>query len=198
MYGKMGIVAMTLAGLMGLTAPAQANTKRFFSATGCTGNTAGDSTILARFKEGCFNYFLGPPSYNFSTNLCGPDAMAVLSIAGNNSDTVDFDTITVNYVNGSLTEPISCTAFVVNASRTTYASSSQNSLFASSLSTSVSGAISWTGSSLPNAGSSIASVRTQSIFCNVPSRYPQMFDGSCFTSSFFSALTSYVVDTVQP
>jgi hypothetical protein len=198
MYGKMGIAAMTLAGLIGLVAPAQANTKRFFSATDCTGNTSGDNSILARFKEGCFNDFLGPPSYNFSTNLCGPDAMVVLPIIGNNSDTVDFDGITVNYVNGSLTEPISCTAFVVNSSGTTYASSSQNSLFASSLSTSVSGAISWTGSSLPNAGSSITGARTQSIFCNVPSRYPQMFEGSCFTSSFFSALTSYVVDTVQP
>jgi hypothetical protein len=195
MYGRMGIVAMTLAGL---AVSAQASTKRFFSATGCTGNTPADNGILARFKEGCFNYFLGPPSYDFSTNLCGPDAVVALPIIGNNSDTVDFNTITVNYVNGSLTEPISCTAFVMNSAGTVFASSTQNSLFASSLTTSVSGAITWTGSSLPNAGSAISSVRTQTIFCTVPSRYPQMFEGSCFTSTFLSAITNYQADTVQP
>jgi hypothetical protein len=198
MYGKMSIAAMTLAGLAGLGVSAQANTTRFFSATDCAGNTPADSSILGRFREGCFNYFLGPPEYNFWTNLCGPDAVVVLPIIGNTSDTVDFDTITVNYVNGSLTEAISCTAFVVNASGTLYASSTKSSLAASSLTTSVSGAFTWTGSSLPNAGSAIPGARIQNIVCSVPSRYPQMYDGSCFTSTFLSALTSYSVDTVQP
>lgn len=198
MYRKMGIAAMTLAGLAGPGASAQANTVRFFSATDCTGNTPADNNILARFKEGCFNYFLGPPLYDFSTNLCGPAATVVLPIIGNTSDSVDFDTITVNYVNGSLTEPISCTAFAVNSSGTVFASATKSSLFASSLTTSVTGAITWTGSSLPSAGNAIPGARIQTILCSVPSRYPQMFDGSCFVSSFFSELTSYVVDTVRP
>jgi hypothetical protein len=199
MYNKMSIAAMTL---VGLAASAQANTVRFFSATDCSGNVDGDNSIMARFKEGCFNYYQGPQVPNAGTGLCGPLAIAVLPIIGNNSDTVDYDTLTVNYVNSNIGATINCTAFAVNSAGTAFASTTKSSMFASFPLVPVTGALTWTGSDLPNGGNAIAGVRTQTIFCSIPSRHALVFldpaPGLCASSSSFSAVINYVVDTVQP
>jgi hypothetical protein len=193
MYTKMSLVVVAL---VSMTAPVRANTTRFFSATDCTGNTSVDNSILARFKEGCFNYYQGPAVYDDDTQSCGPRVIAVLPIIGNNNDTVDFDTIVVNYTNGSVLENISCTIFVQNSAGTVYASSSLNSALAPSGTVPVIGALTWTGASLPNGGSSISNVQTQTIFCTIPSKFMGL-DGSCFLAGF-SHITNYVVDTAQP
>lgn len=197
-YHSTSLLALALTGAAG---SAEANTTRFSSATGCVGNTSADTNILAIFKEGCFNFFQGPFSSlpNPLTNLCAPSAIVALPINGNNSDTVDFDAITVNYTNGSTTESISCQTFVVNASGTVFQSSALRATLAGL--TPANGSLTWTGTTLPNSGNAISNVRIQTIFCILPPKIASEDHGDngseCAVENY-SLIKNYSVNTVQP
>ena len=195
MYSKMGIATMAL---VGLVAPAQANTTRFFSAADCLANASADNSMLARLADGCYNYYTGIGGFNPSTGRCGPAMSVALPITGNTSDTVDFDAITVNYTSGNSSESIDCTAFVVNSAGTTYATGTKSSTLPFGLTNQATGAITWTGTSLPNAGNAISNARSETIFCTVPTRWTLYPEDECFLATFFSVITNYVVETVQP
>jgi len=192
MYRKMGIAVMTLAGL---AASAQANTTRFFSGSSCLAHLPADNDFLARLTEGCFdNRLISQPD----ANGCAPDMVVALPISGNTSDTVDLESITVNYTNSNVTERISCQALVMNAAGTVFSTPSQVSPLAPSYATPATGSLTWSGSTLPSSGNAITGVRTQTIFCTVPSLFSVDFQFGCRGASSFSGIINYAVETVQP
>lgn len=192
MHRKIGIAAVAL---VGLATSAQANTTRFFTGMDCLGHTAVDSWI-GRFTEACFN-FAQMSAFDASTGLCGPDVIASFPIIANTSDTVDYESITVNYTSSNTVERISCQALAMNSSGSVFSSPSQDSLLASNLTTPATGSITWTGATLPNAGTAITAVRSQAIFCSIPSRYV-LVGGVCTPASTFTGIVNYAVETVQP
>jgi hypothetical protein len=168
-----------------------ANTTRFFSATNCNGRTAADNDLVTRFAEGCFSIYAGPGDIF----TCSRFVTVALPITGNNSANVNFDSVTVNFVEASQAESISCTIFVANSTGTMFMSSTLSTVVSGSPTVPVRGTLTWTGASLPNAGNSIANVRTQTIYCDLPGKIFQ-FGDSCFGVTNFSGVTSYSVNTV--
>ena len=185
---------VTLIVLTAITTSVYANTTRFFSATSCLASQPVDNDVIGRVKEGCTNAFPGPPDFLFAPD-CAPDANVVLPITGNTNAAVNYDAITVNYVNNNQGAIITCTVQVMNDAGTVFSSTSLSSGVASS--TPLSGTLSWTGASLPNGGAAIANVRTQSIFCSIPAKFFGVSD-NCFGTLGQSFITSYTVNTVQP
>lgn len=185
---------VTIAVLVAISTSVYANTTRFFSATSCLGSQPADSDVIGRVKEGCTNAFPGPPDFLFAP-FCAPDAHVVLPITGNTNATVNYDAITVSYVNSNQGAVITCTVQVQNDVGTVFSSTSLSSAFPTS--TPIGGTLSWTGAALPNGGAAIANVRTQSIFCTIPAKFFGVSD-NCFSALGQSFITSYSVNTVQP
>jgi hypothetical protein len=175
-----------------LTSVASSNTVRNYTGQECQPVGALEQNRMIINHLGCGNPDLSLVGITYPT--CGTEASITLPISGNNSDTVDYDSIELRYVDNNNTKSISCTAYAVNSSGTVYQSSTQSS----SVGNNGAGTFTWTSTQLPNSGSSISSVYLQSIICGVPNMVViyDAPDNTCDDVASTSYIRRYTVDTV--
>tara|TARA_R110002096_G_scaffold16898_3_gene57762 strand:- start:27025 stop:27528 length:504 start_codon:yes stop_codon:yes gene_type:complete len=149
---------------VGVSSGAYANTDRNYSGSSCQPDKGAHAYI--DLNNGAYN---NPTSTSYKYVWCPVTAMQ--------SSTVNFDEIRVAVYDSYPTGKVRCTAFSKTAGGTTYASSAEDH--------DVSGGtfsyITFTGSELPNAGSTMYSVISNSLYCRL---YPDQ------------AIVGFSVDTV--
>jgi hypothetical protein len=165
---------------------AQANTVRYYTGHECQPQTSADQTYLSLAGHGCRNTATNGPAF---APCGGTEISVVLPISGNNSDTVDYDGIVVRYYFLAYPKHFSCTAYAINSSGTVYASSTLTGA------TNGYSTMSWSGSTLPNSGSSISNVWAQSIICTIPNSMIEGDGGACYPNGD-AFISGYKVDTV--
>lgn len=170
-----------------------ANTVRYYSGTECEAYAEWESTLIRRSNEGCENNNQDS-DWDFDDPVCGAEILVVLPISRNNNDSVNYDNVQLNYLDGNIAESVICFVAARNSSGTTYVSTTQ---YSGEISTG-NHTFTWTGSSLPNSGNTITGTQVQHVACFIPAPF-LFFDGTC-VNEFFGAsyVRNYRIDGVNP
>lgn len=180
---------LTVAVLSVLVSSAMATTT-YFDGTSCQDYSYQEVGALLRGDGGCTVVYA---SVNASPDVCGRTAAVIFPVSGNTTDTVNYDFIYMDYVDGrqhvgATQDHIDCYLNVIDSAGTSHASqilSSSNGA----------GTFQWGGmgfGTLPGMGNNITGTRQQHFVCHIPSSYYTV--GSTCVPEFQSYIADYRID----